>query len=88
MSCECYSCKPQNIPDDYDDETCSICFVPLGDQYPKIPRVGSMCLDCCSKYDSHCSCSPKLDPYTRLPLKTCPKGHVVHRFNFIYHMSC
>lgn len=85
--CQCYGCKPNNIPDEYTGETCSICFCPLG-SYPAVPSVGSMCVTCCDIYDKTCHHTPKLDPYTRLPLKTCKKGHIVHNYNYLSHLKC
>ena len=80
---------PVLIPHDYSGDEGCICFVPLGDHYPAIPRVGSMCVQCCTRYDATaCRNVPKVDPVTRLPMRTCAANHIVHRFNFLMHVQC
>lgn len=87
--CSCYGCKPHSVPDDYNETTCSVCFVPVGGVYPNVPAVGSICVDCAAKINKQHKEDPnKRDPYTRKWMVTCTDagcGDIVHSHNMMYH---
>lgn len=88
-NCNCYACKPNTVPEDYDGKTCSICFTPLGG-YPAGPQIGSMCLACARKYSSQNKHPVLLDPYYRTILVTCPDegcGQIITLHNFAHHFN-
>lgn len=87
VKCECYGCKPPtDIPDGEDN--CSVCYVPTGNSYPKVPAVGTICINCAAKISKLHKGGLIRDPGNRQYMVTCTVcGDIVHRFNMGWHFS-
>lgn len=72
-----------------ENAVCSICLEPIGWIYPKLPHIGSMCIECANQWDEQNKDKEELkDPATTLTLPRCPYCKVIlSTFIANYHFS-